>query len=112
MTDLKVQDQLIFANYNLKTRKLVSIDNSLSTNPIIPCPLNEPSYSSIDQINPNFDLVENCNEILEVGPYFIDPVPICNLSELLYRPSSFLGPQPLLYLTVNIQGQQIKANRA
>ena len=76
---------------------------------IIPCPLNEPSCSSFDQINPNLDLVENCNEILEVGPYFIDPVPIYKLSELLYRPSSLLAPQPLLYLTVNIQGQQIKA---
>ena len=66
-------------------------------------------FSSVDQINPDLDLMDNCPGTPAEKPCLVNSIPIYNLSELPYKSRSILGPQPLMYLSLNIQGRQIKA---
>ena len=65
----------------------------------------EPSFPNIERIHPDLDLPDTFTEISEVELQSLNPLPLYNLSELPYRPSTLLGPQPLMYLTFAIQGK-------
>ena len=121
LTDLREQEQLIRANYNPRTREVdISIDNFTShedSNHMITTdiamPLGSdrkvPPFPFVDQIRPDLDLPDNFDEIPESELHSPGLIPLFNLSELPYRPTTFLGPQPLMYLSFGILGKQIKA---
>ena len=93
LTDLREQEQLIRANYNPRTREIdISVDN----------------FTSHDDSN-HMITTDNFNEIPESELHSPGLIPLFNLSELPYRPTTFLGPQPLMYLSFGILGKQIKA---
>ena len=123
LSDLQEQHLLATARYNLETRELGCINKphlpvpavsqiSSSPGPILPTlpskpfdpilhPLSiSPPFSSMDQINPDLDLKENCLGASEEKPCLANSIPLYNLSELPYKSRSILGPRPLMYLTL------------